>query len=392
MTDNHYDVVVVGLGIMGAGALYQAAKRGAKALGLDQFAPPHTYGSSHGDTRITRQAIGEGEMYMPFIRRSNEIWRELETITNRQLYLATGGLIIAPEGGGAEFHARSDFVARTANIATAYGINHAVLTDQETMQRYPLLKLRPQDIAYYEPGAGVLRPELCIQTQLEQAVHSGAAVHTNETVTSYEATAHGVQITTNKGRYDADRIVLAMGAWLPDLLAAEHRPGVDIYRQVIYWFEAEDITAFTEHNFPFVIWIGDTAADFFSAFPAMRDGLQGVKVLTEQYAQTTTAQSIDRTVKAEEIAHLYHMTQTRLHGVRDKLVHADVCLYTVTPDEHFILDFHPESERVVIASPCSGHGFKHAAAIGETLAELALNGKSTLDISQFSLARLKTLE
>lgn len=392
MTDNHYDVIVVGLGIMGAGTLYQAAKRGAHVLGIDRFSPPHTYGSSHGDTRITRQAIGEGEMYMPFIRRSNEIWRELEKITNRKLYLETGGLIIAPEGGGAQFHAHGDFVARSAKIATAHGIEYEVLAAQETMQRHPLLKLRPQDIAYYEPGAGVLRSELCLQTQLEQAVHHGATVHTNEIVTNYEATAQGVRVTTNKGTYEADKIVLAVGAWMPDLIAPEHRPGLDVYRQVIYWFEADDITAFTEQNFPFLIWVGDTMADYFSAFPTVRDGIQGVKVLTEQYAQTTTVHTLDRTVKSEEIAHLYHMTQTRLHGVREKLVHADVCMYTVTPDEHFILDFHPDSERVVIASPCSGHGFKHAAAVGETLAELALNGTSTLDISQFSLARLKTLE
>lgn len=388
MRDNRYDVIVVGLGIMGAGALYQAAKRGANVLGIDRFSPPHTYGSSHGDTRITRQAIGEGDLYMPFVRRSNEIWRELEKITNRQLYLETGGLIIAPEGGGAQFHACDNFVRRTAKIATTHGIDHEILNAAETMQRYPLLKLRPQDVVYYEPGAGVLRPELCIQTQLEQAVQHGATVHTHKIVTTYEATTRGVRVTTNKGTYEADSIVLAMGAWISDLLAPEHRPGLEVYRQVIYWFEADNITAFMQQNFPFLIWIGDTLADYLSAFPTVRDGIQGVKVLTEQYAQTTTAQTLDRTVKPEEVAYLYHLTQTRLHGVREKLVHADVCMYTVTPDEHFILDFHPDSERVVIASPCSGHGFKHGAAVGETLAELALTGRSTLDISKFSLARL----
>jgi sarcosine oxidase len=130
--------------------------------------------------------------------------------------------------------------------------------------------------------------------------------------------------------------------------------------------------------------------DFFSAFPTMENGIQGVKVLTEQYARTTDTRQVDRTVKPEEVAHIYEMTQTRLQGVRSTLVKADVCLYTVTPDEHFILDFHPESERVIVASPCSGHGFKHGAAVGETLAELALNGRSTLDISHFSLTRLIT--
>ena len=388
MTDEQYDVIVVGLGIMGAGALYQAAKRGARVLGIDRFAPPHTYGSSHGDTRITRQAIGEGEMYMPFIRRSNDIWRELEAITGRKLYVETGGLVIAPQEGGAQFHAHGNFVERTADIAATYKIDHEVLTAAETMRRHPLLKLRPQDTIYYEPEAGILRPELCVQTQLEQAFMHGAIIHTNEIVMSYEATADFVRVTTNKGEYQAERIVLAAGSWLLDLLAPEHRSGLEVYRQVIYWFEVDDLAAFTEENFPFLIWIGDTMADYFSAFPVMRDGIQGVKVLTEQYSQTTTAHAVDRAVKPEEIAHLLGLTQARLNGVRGKLIDAGVCLYTLTPDEHFVLDFHPESARVVVASPCSGHGFKHAAAVGETLAELALNGRPTLDISHFSIARL----
>jgi sarcosine oxidase len=142
-------------------------------------------------------------------------------------------------------------------------------------------------------------------------------------------------------------------------------------------------------NFPFLIWIGDKMEDFFSAFPTLRDGIQGVKVLTEQYHTTTHPTQIDRTVKPEEIDHIYHtLTKTHLKGIKDTLVHADVCMYTVTPDEHFVIDFHPESERVIIASPCSGHGFKHSAAIGETLAELTLDGHSTFDISAFKLSRL----
>jgi sarcosine oxidase len=392
MTQQHYDVIVVGLGIMGASTLYQAAKHGAKVLGIDRFSPPHPYGSSHGDTRITRQAIGEGEIYMPFIRRSNEIWRELETISERKLYLETGGLIIAPKQNAAQFHASRDFVTCTAAIAVSHDIDYRILSAEETMRDYPLLKLRPQDYAYFEPGGGVLRPELCIQTQLEQAVQLGATIHTNEIVTEYEATTNAVRVATDKGIYHADKIVLTAGAWMLDLLAPVHRPGLKVYRQVIYWFEADDITAFTEENFPFLIWIGDKMEDYFSAFPTTRDGIQGVKVVTEQYATTTTAHTIDRTVKPEEIAHLYQLTQARLRGVRETLVHSDVCMYTVTPDGDFILDFHPDSERVLIASPCSGHGFKHGAAVGETLAELALTGTSTLDITNFSLARLSTLE
>ncbi|MEO1442344.1 MAG: N-methyl-L-tryptophan oxidase [Chloroflexota bacterium] len=393
MTDNDYDLIVVGLGAMGSAALYQAAKRGANVLGIDRHAPPHNFGSSHGDTRITREAIGEGEPYMPFIRRTNEIWCELEAATGNKLYYTTGGLTIAPRDGGAQFHNAGDFVERTAEIATKYGINHEVISAEETMHRHSLLKLRPEERAYYEPGAGVLHCELCVQSQIEEAQRYGAAIRTNETVISYSATGDRVRLETDRGSYCADKLVLAAGAWMLDLLPPEVRPRVRVYRQVIYWFEAEDIEPFTEENFPFLIWIGERKDQYFSAFPTLRNGIQGLKVLTESYIEAIHPNDIDRTVHQHEIDHIYReITQPRLHGVTDTLMHADVCMYTVTPDNHFIIDFHPESDRVVLASPCSGHGFKHSAAIGEALAEMALNGAATLDTSTFALSRLLTKE
>lgn len=391
MTGTQYDVIVVGLGAMGSAALYQLSKRGAKVLGLDRFEPPHPNGSSHGDTRITRQAIGEGEMYMPFIRRTNEIWHELELESGRDLYLKTGGLIIAPHDGGARWHADGDFVERTANIAKAHNIQHEVIDADEVFRRHSNLILRPHDYAYYEPDAGVLRPEQCIGTQLKLAQDQGAEIHVNEVVLDYEANADGVVVKASRGVYYADKVIISAGAWVLDLLDMQYRPELKVYRQVIYWFEADDIETYTEENFPFLIWIGDKPEDFFSAFPTPRDGIQGVKVLTEQYAKTTHPNTIDRIVKPEEVTHFYHeFVKSHLKGITDKLIHADVCMYTRTSDEHFIIDTHPDSDRIVIASPCSGHGFKHSAAIGETLAELALNGKTTLDISGFKLSRLMT--
>lgn len=391
MTARHYDVIVVGLGAMGSAALYQSAKRGATVLGIDRFAPPHTMGSSHGDTRITRQAIGEGEMYMPFIKRSNEIWHELESETDRNLYLKTGGLIIAPQKDSAHWHTDGDFVERTAAIASAHKIDHEILDADEVLRRHPNLILQSHERAYYEPAAGVLRPELCIQTQLEQAIKHGATLHTNEQVLDYTASNDSVTITTDQATYTTDKVILSAGAWLLDLISPKYRKVLGVYRQVIYWFEADDIEAFTEENFPFLIWIGDKMEDFFSAFPTLRNGIQGVKVLTEQYHTVTHPAQLDRVVKPEEIDHIYHtLTKARIKGIKETLVHADVCMYTVTPDEHFVIDFHPESDRIVIASPCSGHGFKHSSAIGETLAELALNGQSSFDIRAFKLARLLT--
>ena len=196
-----YDVIVVGLGAMGAAALYQASKRGAKALGIDRFHPPHTLGSSHGDTRITREAIGEGEFYVPLVRRSDQIWRELESLSGRRLFEQSGGLIIAPPSASATFHGEGDFVEASARVAKRHGIAHEVIDAEEIRRRHPLLKPRSIDRAYYEPGAGVLRPERCIQTQLDLARQAGAAIQMGEKVLSYEATDNGVTLTSERGRY-----------------------------------------------------------------------------------------------------------------------------------------------------------------------------------------------
>ncbi|MDE2819100.1 MAG: N-methyl-L-tryptophan oxidase [Chloroflexota bacterium] len=390
---NQYDLIVVGLGAMGSAALYQASERGARALGIDRFDPPHTMGSSHGDTRITRQAIGEGEMYMPFIRRSNEIWRDLELSTGQKLFLESGGLIIAPESDAASFHVQGNFVALSVDIAEQYGIPHEVLDAGEIKRRFPMLTPGPVDRAYYEPGAGVLRPERCIQTQLELARQAGAAIGRDERMIRYQADARGVTVATDKGSYRADKLILSTGAWIGDLLPESYRAGIRVCRQVIYWFEAENLEAFYPENCPFVIWIGDRLEDFWSTFPVPRDGVRGVKLVTEQYHTSTHADELNRQVTAEETADMYHrLTAPRLKGLRENLIRADVCMYTVSVDEHFVIDRHPGSERVVIASPCSGHGFKHSAAVGETLVQLALDGGSDIDISAFALARLGDIQ
>ena len=176
-----------------------------------------------------------------------------------------------------------------------------------------------------------------------------------------------------------------------DLLPETARAGIRVCRQLIHWFEAEDLSAFYPDKLPFVIWIGDRLEDFWSTFPVPRDGIRGIKFVTEQYHTSTHPDAVERQVTAEESADMYHrLTRPRLKGVRDKLIHADACLYTVTDDDHFVIDRHPASDRIIIASPCSGHGFKHSAAIGETLVQLALDGGSEFDISGFSLARLST--
>ena len=389
MTAKNYDVIVVGLGAMGSAALYQSSRRGATVLGIDRFDPPHIMGSSHGDTRITRAAIGEGEFYVPLVRRADEIWRELEAASGRTLFHRSGGLVIAPPGDTATFHGEGDFVEASARVAERHAIAHELLNPDEVMRRHPKLILRSVERAYYEPESGVLRPERCIETQLDLARKAGATIRTGEKVTVYEASADGVTVTTEQGSYQADKLILSAGAWMADLVPTPYQAGIRVCRQVIFWFEAEDISSFYPDVFPWIIWIGETPEDFWGTFPTPADGWQGVKLVTEQYHRSTHPDLVSREVTAEERDDMYHrLTAPRLKGLREELIRAEVCLYTVTPDEHFVIDYHPESERVVIASPCSGHGFKHSAAIGETLAQMALDGKAVLDISAFNLARL----
>ena len=373
---------------MGAAALWQATKRGARVLGIDRHDPPHSLGSSHGDTRITRLAIGEGEMYMPFIQRANEIWRELEARTGQTLFHQSGGLIIAPQTGAAKFHADGDFVEISARIARKFGIAHEVLNADQIRSRFPLLTPRDTDRAYHEPDSGVLRPERCIATQLRLAREAGATTRVNEQVISWEADASGASVTTDKDTYRADKLILSAGAWMTELLHDEWRGGLRVCRQQIHWFEADDLRQFAPDVFPWVIWIGDTPEDFWSTFPAPTDGVPGVKMISEQYDKSEAVDKISRVVTDAEIADMARRTKQRLRGTGERSVRADVCFYTVTRDEHFVVDFHPASRRVVLASPCSGHGFKHSAAIGESLAQMALDGGAALDVSGFALARL----
>ena len=199
-------------------------------------------------------------------------------------------------------------------------------------------------------------------------------------------------VTSEIASYRGDKLILAAGAWIGELLPETYRGGIRVCRQLIHWFEAEDRSAFDPSRFPFVIWIGDTLEDFWSVFPAppLDDaGLDGVKLVTEQYHTSTQPDEVDRVVSDAEKADMYHrLTRPRLKGLRDRSVQAEVCLYTLTRDEHFLIDFHPASERVVVTSPCSGHGFKHSAAVGQTLTQLALDGGCEFDISAFNLARL----
>lgn len=385
------EVAVIGLGAMGSAALYQLAKRGVKAVGIDRFSPPHNQGSTHGETRITRQAIGEGEVYVPLALRSNEIWRALEAETGERLLTQNGCLIVDAVNADTHSVVRTAFLERTQKAAAAYNIPHEMLDAAEIRRRYPQFTPREDEIGYFEPGGGYLDPERCIATQLHLARTLGAETQLGTRVLSVCPDGDGVRIVTDQGEILAAQAIVSVGAWASSLLGAPFTEVLAASRQVMHWFEVEPDFAQTWARSPVFIWChGSSPNDFFYGFPSL-SGSNAIKTAGEQYDRFIHPDEVVRDVTADESAAMRqdHLAG-RVQGLRTHAVRAITCLYTVTPDSNFLIDHHPESERILVVSPCSGHGFKHSAAIGEIAAEYVVDGKSRIDISAFALTRFET--
>lgn len=382
-----YEVVVLGLGAMGSAAAYQLAKRRRKVLGIDRFAPPHSYGSSHGETRITRLAIGEGPHYTPLAMRSHQIWREVEAQTGADLLTQTGGLVISSTNRTAKLHV-DDFFANTVTAAKRYGIAHEILDAADIRRRFPQFRVRDGELGYYEPAAGFVRPESCIAAQLQLAKQLGAEIRTGETVSGFEPSSDRVVIRTEREIITAEKLIIAAGPWLPELIAGRYAAPFRILRQVLFWFAVKDVRPWLPENCPIYMWELQGADQAIYGFPAIGGARGGIKVATQQYETTTTPNSVQRDVSPDEVTAMCERhVAPFLAGVTGDCVKAVTCLYTQTPDAGFVISPHPESERVTIASPCSGHGFKHSAAIGEALAEMATQGQTHFDLSAFSMDR-----
>jgi sarcosine oxidase len=354
-------VIVIGLGGMGSAAAAHLAARGTHVIGIERFTPAHDHGSSHGRSRIIRQAYFEDAQYVPLLLRAYELWRELDP----SLLHLTGGLMIgAPD---------SDVVTGSLASARTYGLAHEVLDAAEIRRRFPVLTPGDDVIALYEPMAGFVNPEECTLAHLAHATKHGAELHFEEAVTSWNATANGVRVTTTRATYEADRLVIAPGAWAPELLADLHVP-FTIERQGLFWFDAAGFDPF-----PIYIWELDRTVHFYG-FPA--DAV-GVKVALYHGGDVCTPETIDRSVRAEEVERIHAILSSRIPTLTGPLVDATTCMYTNTPDLHFVLGLHPSHANVVVASPCSGHGYKFASVIGEILAGLAIDGATPHAIEAF---------
>jgi sarcosine oxidase len=383
-----YNTIVLGLGAVGSAALYQLAKRGDKVLGIDQFSPPHALGSSHGETRITRQAIGEGAQYTPISLRSYEIFRELEKETGKQLLLVTGGLMISgPESGG--IHNTADFAANTLNAAAQFDIRHDVLDAADIRKRFPQFVVQDNEFAYYEYEAGILYADRCIDAQLHMAEKAGADIHKNERATSFIEHAGGVKLVTDRGEYYAQQVVLSAGPWLPQLIETDLAKLFEVQRQVQFWFDVKDsYDSFVPGTFPVFIWELSGLSKSIYGFPAVDGPSGGFKIGCAAYNTVVTTETIDREVLPDEMDTAFtNKIEPFFRGAVNKCLKAKVCLYTVTPDSAFVIDKLPGSPAVLLCSPCSGHGFKHTAAIGESIAQIVLDGKAQLDLNGFKLSR-----
>lgn len=369
-----FDVAIVGLGAMGSMAAWRLARRGCRVIGFDRFRPPHGQGSSGGLSRIIRECYFEQRYYVPLVRRAYELWAELERESGRSLYTRTGGLMIGrPE---------SSIASGSVASARAFGIEAELLSADQVRRRFPAFRLRPDEVALYEGRAGALAPEACIESALGAARAAGAELRFDEPVLSWEATSP-LRIVTARGVVEADRLVLAAGAWmagpLPRLSVAL-RPT----RQVLFWLEPNGGRGpFQPDRFPVFIWEWSEGRAIYG-FP---DQGAGVKVAIHHEGTPADPDRVDRAVAPGEEAPVLEILKEVIPDAVGPVIRSAACLYTNTRDEDFVLDLHPADRRVAVASPCSGHGFKFASAIGEVLADLALEGRTAIDLAPFRIDR-----
>lgn len=356
---------------MGSAAAFHLARRGIRVAGFDRFAPPHTLGSSHGKTRIIREAYFEHPAYVPLVQRAYRLWGELEDESRTRLLLKTGGLMIGrPE---------SELIAGARLSATRHGLDHEVLSPDEVTHRFPCLKPEADMIAVYEPRAGILFPEGCVRAHLELAQSHGAQIHTHEAVLGWTAETMGVSVRTERATYSAEYLVIAAGAWAGELLA-DLAPPLTVERQVQFWFDPlRERASFSADRCPVHLWQFDERR-FVYGFPDLGDG---VKVARHHGGVSCSAESLKREIDAAEIDDMRSVLRRFIPNADGALRSAAVCPYTNTPDGHFWIDRHPAHANVLIASPCSGHGFKFASVVGEILADLATHRSASFDLSLF---------
>src|SRR5690349_14428933 len=375
-----YDVIVVGLGAMGSATLYHLAKRGVRVLGLEQFSLLHDRGSSHGDSRIIRETYFEHPLYVPLVQRAHELWLSLEDASGKTLMTVGGGLMIGPADG--------TVVTGTLRSAREHNLPHEILSREEVAKRFPAFEVTHDVVAVLDPRAGYLDPEACTKAHMDLAVKAGATTRFNERVEAWEAGRDSVRVATTAGDYAGEKLVLTAGPWINTLLGELHLP-LEIERQTVSWFAPPEPTAnYQSRHFPIYAYEFKPGVICYG-FPELTKGVKASVMHGGRIFRSPD--DVDRSVTDVDVRPLRSALRDVLPDLsRSPVRDSTTCIFTNTPDHDFVIDFHPEHANVLISSPCSGHGFKFASAIGELQADLVTTGSSRFDLTPFRLNRFGT--
>ncbi len=376
---NHADVIVLGLGGMGSAAAAHVAMRGNSVIGLEQFRPNHDFGSSHGETRIIREAYFESPSYVPLLQRSYALWRELEQTSGQDLMAVTGGLNIGTVESG--------FVSGSTRSAREHGLTVEEMDASEVRHRFPGFQIPDSLVALYDPAAGFLRPERCVQAHLDLAERRGARLIFDSPVVDWVANDSGVTVETKTDRYFADRLIITAGPWSRGIIKDWKAP-LEVWRIVNVHFDSTRPELFLPTSSP--VFLLEVPEGHYYGFPALPG--QGVKIGRHDIGQVCTPDNINRDVDDDEIEMLRHVLDAYMPGASGPVIRTLTCMYTNTPDTHFVLDRHPTMSNVVFGCGFSGHGFKFASGIGEALADIALDGASRFDLGYLSARRFATIQ
>ncbi|MDQ2664445.1 MAG: N-methyl-L-tryptophan oxidase [Gemmatimonadota bacterium] len=372
-----YDVLVVGLGAVGSATVFELAARGARVVGVDAYAPPHAIGSTHGRSRIIREAYFEHPSYVPLVQRAFARWAALEQATGTTLFRQTGGLSIgAPD---------CELVTGVMRSADEHGLDVEPLSREEIAARYPGFALREDMVGVFERRAGMLAPEECVRAFLQLALARGAEVKTGERILNLTRSAAGFVARSAHGEIEARRVVLSAGAWNGQILEGLgiHIPLV-VTRQTMHWLApAGDASLRSPDRLPVaLIDHGDERI-----FYTMPDAGHGVKAAIHHEGIATSPDDVDRAIAASDTEAVRELAARFIPAVAGPIVDSAVCLYTNTPDHDFAIGVPRGQPGVVVVSACSGHGFKFASAIGEAAAQLALELPVDVDLSHFNVDR-----
>jgi sarcosine oxidase len=371
-----FDVIVVGLGANGSSALYHLSKTNKKMMGIDRYSPPHDFGSSHGESRIIRQAYHENPMYVPFVKEAYNVWNETERESGKKLLLKTGGMMLGKE--------EATVIKGSILSAETFDIAYEYLNYNDLKSRFPAFNPTEETVGVLEKEAGILYPEVCIEAFLSLAAKNGAEINLDEKVLSIEPKIDYIEVTTSAGIYHTTKLIVSAGAWLGELMPELQLP-LTVERQVLFWFKNPDARVqkyFSPQKLPVYIW-EYLSGEMFYGFPDLGNG---IKIAHHHAGERIRPDELTQDVTDEEIRSMQKLTVNYLN-IDAVFNRSAVCMYTNTPDENFIIDYHPQHQNIIIASPCSGHGFKFSSLTGKILADMATEHPVKFDILPFRITR-----